>query len=50
VKTLTALFAACTALAAWSWSAGNPTAGNGVIGAGIVTAVCAVLAWIEARS
>jgi hypothetical protein len=44
---LTAVFAACTALAAWSMAAGNPTAVNGVIGAGAGTVVLAALAVID---
>ena len=44
---LTAVFAACTALAGWSMAAGNPTAINGVIGAGLGTLILTALALIE---
>lgn len=44
---LTALYAACTAFAAVSMAAGNPTAINGVIGAGTCTVVLAVFAWLD---
>jgi hypothetical protein len=44
---LTVLYAACTALAAVSMTAGNPAAINGVIGAGICTVACAALAWLD---
>lgn len=47
MKSLTALFLACTALAAWAMSEGNPTAVNGVVGAGLCTLVCGSLALID---
>jgi hypothetical protein len=44
---ITFLFAGCTAFAAWSMAAGNPTAINGVIGAGIGTVVIGACWWLE---
>jgi hypothetical protein len=44
---LTAVFAACTALSVQQMTVGNPTAINGVIGAGVMTLALAALALIE---
>jgi len=44
---LTALFATCTGLAVWSMALGNPTAINGVIGAGLCTVALAALTVID---
>lgn len=44
---LTALLGIITVVAAVSWLAGNPTAINGVVGAGLGTAIFAAVALIE---
>jgi hypothetical protein len=44
---LAVLFAACAVLAAVSMAEGNPTAINGVIGAGTCAVVVAACAWLE---
>ena len=44
---LTFLFAGCTAFSAWAMTAGNPTAINGVIGAGICTVFSAACWWLD---
>jgi hypothetical protein len=44
---LTGLFGLITVVAVASWLAGNPTAINGVIGAGLGTAILATMALIE---
>lgn len=44
---LTGLFGLITVVAAVSWLVGNPTAINGVAGAGLGTAILAAVALIE---
>lgn len=48
MKWLAALFWVCFGVALWSMLAGNPTAINGVIGAGIVAVAITILWRIEA--
>ncbi len=47
MKWIAALFWLCFAAAQWAHAHGNPTAINGVVGAGLVAAICTGLAWIE---
>jgi hypothetical protein len=47
MRLLALLFVALTALAAWSMANGNPSAINGVVGAGVCAVICAALALIE---
>lgn len=47
MKWIAALFWVCTGLAIWSHYDGNPTAVNGVVGAGVCALVTTILAAIE---
>lgn len=50
MKTLAAILWLLFAAAIWSYALGNPTAINGIIGAGVMAIVVTALAIIERRT
>ncbi len=50
MRWIAALFWVCFGMACLSYAAGNPTAANGMFGAGLGAVVATSLAFIEGRS